>query len=39
MCDTLYDARIVPPEEGELHQRSPRKSNVELDRLAASVEC
>jgi hypothetical protein len=33
----LYDGRIVPPKEGELHRRFPVKSTVELDRLVWSV--
>jgi hypothetical protein len=38
----LYDGRIVPPKEGELHRRfrveSTVESTVELDRLLWSVQ-
>jgi hypothetical protein len=33
----LYDGRIVPPKEGQLHRRFPVKLNVDLDRLVWSV--
>jgi hypothetical protein len=33
----LYDGRIVRPKEGELQQKCPKKSTVELDRLVWSI--
>jgi hypothetical protein len=32
-----YDGYIVPPEEGELHRKSPKNSTDELGRLVWSV--
>jgi hypothetical protein len=33
----LYDGRIMPPKDGELHRSLPVESTVELDRLVWSV--